>query len=424
MKTAPTHPQAAIRRLKRTYLYGLAGLAALALAAFALALVEMADQAAFEREAVQLSQTQDIGTARQALAAAAEEQGTRRNRYRLLQGGIFLLTLTLLAVGTWHVVPTRVRQVDTIVRRLEEAEERWRNIYAAINDGLIIIRPDGTIVAMNPSAEALSGHRSDAMAGRSLGLLLPEPDRSHFPELLPELLGSHGGGQELLLLHRDGRVVHTEVATSPFACEGDARFLVLIHDISVRRALEEHQNEALFFDLLQDLREKEQTAEDLRRRASTDPLTGAYNRAAFDERLAAELARAERHRTPFSLIILDIDHFKQINDTYGHATGDHVLTALVSVATENLRADDVFARWGGEEFVILAPHTDRDGGVRLAEKIRTAVEQHPFDQAGRITVSLGVADYRPREPADQLLSRADAALYQAKRGGRNRAIAA
>lgn len=158
--------------------------------------------------------------------------------------------------------------------------------------------------------------------------------------------------------------------------------------------------------------------------AARDQLTGLCNRRNFDQRLESAIARATRHGGAFSLLMLDIDHFKNINDYYGHATGDDVLRRFGEVLNERLRQNDVAARWGGEEFVVLADGTSLENARMLAEHIRESIASTPFPPVPRVTVSIGIAEHQPGETGDDLLRRADKALYGAKRNGRNRVIAA
>ena len=158
----------------------------------------------------------------------------------------------------------------------------------------------------------------------------------------------------------------------------------------------------------------------LQRLCSTDVLTGAWNRSHFERIAAAELDRSIRHRQPVSLILFDIDHFKRVNDAYGHQSGDSVLRELVSVARETIRSIDMLFRWGGEEFVVIAASTGYRGSAALAEKIRGAVETHRFEIVGSVTVSLGVAEHLAPESAETWFRRVDDALYRAKNAGRNR----
>ncbi|KPK40183.1 MAG: hypothetical protein AMJ69_03270 [Gammaproteobacteria bacterium SG8_47] len=164
-----------------------------------------------------------------------------------------------------------------------------------------------------------------------------------------------------------------------------------------------------------------------RRDALLDVLTGLPNRLAYEERLAQELARTQRYGNPLSLLVLDVDHFKRINDTYGHSAGDKVLKVIGEVLAKNVRATDFIARYGGEEFVVLAPETDTQAGLAAADKLRQAVSACEFHYRGErvgITLSCGIAQCAPDEGAQSLFERADRALYRAKSAGRNRCAVA
>ncbi|MHB8886840.1 MAG: sensor domain-containing diguanylate cyclase [Methylovirgula sp.] len=164
----------------------------------------------------------------------------------------------------------------------------------------------------------------------------------------------------------------------------------------------------------------QEQAQELKFRATTDPLTGLSNRLKFDQAIAKELLRAERYKAPLSLILFDIDHFKDVNDGYGHLVGDKVLIQLSHLVSSRVRTTDVFARWGGEEFVLLVPGLDAYMAGQLAEKLRDAIAQITFEAVGNITCSFGVAEYTKDSTVDSLVARADEALYRAKINGRNR----
>ena len=165
-----------------------------------------------------------------------------------------------------------------------------------------------------------------------------------------------------------------------------------------------------------------------RKEALTDALTGIANRKCFDLKLREMAAAAMETGDPMSLMLVDIDHFKSFNDTWGHQVGDHVLTVVAHTLTEQIKGQDLVARYGGEEFAIILPRTPVDGAVSLAAQICAAVggrrirRKNPAEDFGAVTVSIGIAEYRLGEPLTAMIERADAALYQAKRSGRNRAI--
>ncbi len=151
----------------------------------------------------------------------------------------------------------------------------------------------------------------------------------------------------------------------------------------------------------------------------TDLLTAQANRRGAELAVRRELARARRTGEPFGLILLDIDHFKELNDTYGHRIGDAVLSELARVVRETLRGEDELGRWGGEEFVVVAPNTGPDEALHLAERLRVRLEAHRW-QAGSVTASFGVTVYRRGDDLERLVRRADDAMYRAKGLGRNR----
>lgn len=160
-----------------------------------------------------------------------------------------------------------------------------------------------------------------------------------------------------------------------------------------------------------------------RNQALIDPLTEIANRLAYNERIAQEWARWKRYRSPLAFSVWDVDHFKRINDTYGHQAGDKVLRVVAKLLSTQVRETDFVARYGGEEFVILLPETDLPQARAVAEKIRAAVQACEFHYRGErvlITISCGLAQFRGQDDPDAVFARADAALYRAKAAGRNR----
>lgn len=171
---------------------------------------------------------------------------------------------------------------------------------------------------------------------------------------------------------------------------------------------------------LTDISDLKRVEEELRALSITDALTGIYNRRYFQERLKSEMERAQRDDLDLAVIMLDIDHFKQINDRFGHAAGDRVLSSLCQRIGHRLRRTDVFCRLGGEEFMVLCPGSNADQARHLALELWQGVRSIVVEDVGSVTASFGVAGWRPGEGADALLLRADAGVYAAKQGGRDR----
>ena len=181
-----------------------------------------------------------------------------------------------------------------------------------------------------------------------------------------------------------------------------------------RELLEQHVNERT--------EELQQAKEKLEVLATTDRLTQLHNRAYGEDVLHHENQRFARTGIKYSVILLDIDHFKKINDTLGHIKGDTVLKQLAIILKQHIRKTDTVARWGGEEFLIICPDTDARGAANLAENIRRVIESYSFSIGKQVTSSFGISESRPEESFNQLLVRVDQALYQAKNEGRNKVV--
>lgn len=156
--------------------------------------------------------------------------------------------------------------------------------------------------------------------------------------------------------------------------------------------------------------------------ASLDPLTEIYNRRKFSEVLDEQIQISRRYKNPLSLLLCDLDSFKNINDKYGHQMGDDVLIKFASIVKNNLRITDFYARWGGEEFIMLLPQTYLDEAKIVAEKIRITVSEFKFAETFHLTVSFGITIYYENENPESIIKRADDALYSAKATGRNRTV--
>lgn len=170
----------------------------------------------------------------------------------------------------------------------------------------------------------------------------------------------------------------------------------------------------------------ESEAEEMSRMAITDPLTRIMNRRGITVGLLDAMAQAERYRTPLTVAMADIDHFKEVNDTHGHEAGDRVLKDVAAILSDALRMPDKVGRYGGEEFLMILPHTSLTQARKIADRIRASVSKWDFDLGSkkiRLTISIGVCQFKSGEDLEQFLSHADKALYEAKKGGRNLVVA-
>jgi diguanylate cyclase (GGDEF)-like protein len=163
----------------------------------------------------------------------------------------------------------------------------------------------------------------------------------------------------------------------------------------------------------------DQRSRTLEEKSKLDPLTGAYNRAGMEDSLTTALRHWKYDKKPLSLLLFDVDHFKLINDTHGHTVGDNVLRELTLLVNSNIRSEDKFARWGGEEFIIVCGNTSLNQAVEIAEKLRNIVDACTLAGSLKVTVSFGVAQIREGESLEALFNRTDQALYAAKAQGRN-----
>ncbi len=185
------------------------------------------------------------------------------------------------------------------------------------------------------------------------------------------------------------------------------------------RSQKKRESELLEINSLLDVRSKQ-----LEEKSKTDSLTGAFNRQGIEDAIRIGLWEWRSQKKPLSLVLIDIDHFKKINDVHGHAVGDYVLSTLSNIVKQHIRSNDLFARWGGEEFVLLCRDTKIEQASLIAEKIRELIASFAFKDNVQVTASFGVATLNANETLEQLFNNADKALYDAKHQGRNRVIVA
>jgi len=177
---------------------------------------------------------------------------------------------------------------------------------------------------------------------------------------------------------------------------------------------------SILYGIIQDVTIFEEQKKEIESLINIDKLTGIYNRHKLDSELSKEISKANRHKTNLSIILLDIDYFKSVNDTFGHLVGDTFLKQFSNILTENIRDTDTLGRWGGEEFLIICPFTDRKAINILAYKLKNSIENFKFCTDKSHTASFGIAQFNQGEDIELLLNKADKALYKAKQNGRNR----
>jgi diguanylate cyclase (GGDEF)-like protein/PAS domain S-box-containing protein len=297
-------------------------------------------------------------------------------------------------------------ELDAAVKALAQSEELYRLLAENAWDVIWTMEIDGTISYVSPAVERMRGITPDEAKAQTLDQIHPPESAARVTEYFTDLYTAMAAGTvppryqgEREYYRKDGSIMLGELDVIPQVdAEGKVvRILGVTRDISERRAFED----------------------ELSRLAVTDSLTGVWNRRQGERLLAADMAESRRYGPELSLLMLDIDHFKEINDEFGHQAGDQILVELTERLTAQVRATDVLARWGGEEFVILMRHCTLADAEPLAEKLRTIVSDTSFPVVGTVTVSIGAAELKPDDDLSSWLDRADQAMYDAKAAGRN-----
>jgi diguanylate cyclase (GGDEF)-like protein/PAS domain S-box-containing protein len=279
-------------------------------------------------------------------------------------------------------------------------QEMFENLSEYLPEGIILFQD--TILYSNPALEKMLGYTGSELLGRRFLEFLEPSQQKPMDENLQQLMLQNKSKVETILAftEKNGQSLWTRIKTRLVAQGDTTLFLAIIIDISKERS--EMQR--------------------LDRLANTDVLTGVYNRRKIDELFLIEYKRAKRYSRHLSALFLDIDHFKQINDTYGHNIGDEVLKKYSQLVQAHLRETDVFARWGGEEFIILLPETSSEKAMILAEHIRNSIATFDFAHVKNVTTSIGITPLKGKEQVNTFLKRLDQALYIAKEKGRNQSI--
>jgi diguanylate cyclase (GGDEF)-like protein/PAS domain S-box-containing protein len=304
----------------------------------------------------------------------------------------------------------RVKELESEVAALSRDEEKYRLIADHSGDCLWIMDlATLRFTYVSPAVARIYGSTVEETLAQSVSDVLPPDSLEMVTKVLEEELALEAGGTADPKRLRTIEVEEYRKDRSRIWIENVLSFM-----------RDEHQRPVAIVGVSRDVTERKRLEEELRNLAVTDPLTGVYNRRHFLEELQREMSRNDRNACPFSLIMLDIDHFKEVNDRFGHEAGDRVLKELTEMIRKRIRTSDLLARWGGEEFMILMVNTNLPPAATLAEDLLQQLLARTFAGIGRVTVSFGVAAHQTGEGVDELLTRVDNLLYQAKRGGRSR----
>jgi diguanylate cyclase (GGDEF)-like protein/PAS domain S-box-containing protein len=293
-------------------------------------------------------------------------------------------------------------------RKLEEDLREREALLSAVTqsagEAIIMLDEKGTVAFWNPAAEKLFGYLLEEILGKDLHRLVVLDEQSYrayknsFIHFQSTGEGNYiGKNVELKAKNKAGKILDVELTLTAVKRKEGLYTIGVVRDIGERKKAEEQ----VYYLTI------------------TDPLTQIYNRRYFTQKLEEEIERAKRSGSKLSLIMLDIDRFKIINDSFGHNAGDLVLKSMTEMIKNRIRKIDTLARWGGEEFVILLPDTPANKGVALAEDLRESLSQMDIPGVGRVTASFGVAGYCPWDNVDSLVNKADNMMYEAKAAGRN-----
>jgi diguanylate cyclase (GGDEF)-like protein/PAS domain S-box-containing protein len=381
--------------------------------------------------------------------AEADSHGARTDTQLKNAGTIVILMVPVALALALLIGFTAWRRLSTLLSTLHASNAALRSTLNDLNQQKLamdahaivsIADAAGDIVYANDRFCKISGYSADELLGQNHRLLRSQEQDDHFfaemwetisrGEIWTGVIGNRNKAGGLywvnttivpFLDHAGLPYQYVSVRTDITDVK-QAKEALAEANVQLERRVSERTEELAQLNrhLQGQIAERDRLEAELRRLASRDSLTGLFNRRRFDEEFARELARCQRNHSPMAMILLDIDHFKAINDRHGHQAGDAVLHQLADILRKRARSTDVVARWGGEEFVFLAVGSGSKSAVTVAESLRHTVETTDFASVGHVTCSAGVANYMPGDTLHSLFARADRALYRAKENDRNR----
>ncbi len=284
--------------------------------------------------------------------------------------------------------------------RQTDWQESAMNHFLKVNtDMLCVCKIDGTIQKANQKFEKVLGHKAEELEGKNIFTLVHPDDLEQTLQVRQLIVNAR---KDIVFIAR-------------FRCKNKS-YKYLEWHVELVNGIEVYAS-------ARDITEKVRLEEQLRRLAVRDELTGLYNRHYLDTIIEAHMEQADRYNKYYSMALLDLDHFKDVNDTWGHPVGDEILKQTAAVILGMLRSSDILIRFGGEEFMLLLPQTELKGALEVAEKIREGIEAIEHPTVGKRTISIGVAERMRYESFHNWYRRVDYALYQAKENGRNKVVA-
>ena len=302
-----------------------------------------------------------------------------------------------------------------------EEYTRYKYVIENIKDIIWEMGIDLVFTFVSPTVKETTGYEVDELVGRSILDFLSIESKEHVADQIKQNMQKRINGDltkiilyDVQFVCKEGNILRLEVSVKPvFSEKSFIGYIGTSRDISEKKA---YENELRKY--IEELKYANVKLEEL---ATLDMLTGAYNRRKFEYYVILSVDKKEKYGSPFSIIMFDVDHFKQVNDLYGHKKGDQILQEISTIVKYSLRDTDKLFRWGGEEFIILLPETALKNAYKVAEKVRKSIESNDFKMPdNKVTVSLGVGDYKIGESIDQFVSSVDNALLKAKSNGRNK----
>jgi diguanylate cyclase (GGDEF)-like protein/PAS domain S-box-containing protein len=325
--------------------------------------------------------------------------------------GIVLLVSGCIIVSVIFLWLTAASLSRLDQARLQESDRKYRELFDNMSEMVHCVGKDGKLLYVNRAWFEAMGYSEEEVLTLSLSHVLHPDELIHIKAMIEDVLAGEKVIPALVrLVTKAGRILWTKGITIGHIENGQPVATRIFSDVT-----EQVNHEREVAEYQRQVAEANARLETL---ASTDELTRVKNRRAFDEKLVNEIKCGVRNSSPLSLLMLDVDHFKQFNDTFGHPAGDNVLQGVARLLEENARSTDFVARYGGEEFVILLPNTDQHGAWVVAEKVRKAIQGGDWRERA-ITVSIGIASLASGGDGSALIKAADDALYCSKKSGRN-----